>query len=93
MQTPMASCHLIPTWHEWNANADDVMVTCFTSYVKIVTSLNNGLCILGGIKCSCMYNAFIVSLIAPIKCIQKHSFMVAHTFRNDLLSVHEITWK
>ena len=34
MQTPMTSCHLIPTWHEWNANADDVMMTRFTLYVN-----------------------------------------------------------
>ena len=34
----MTSCHLIPTWHEWNANAGDVMVTWFTSYVNLVMS-------------------------------------------------------
>ena len=25
-------------WHEWNANAGDVMVTWFASYVNLVTS-------------------------------------------------------
>ena len=30
----MTSCHLIPTWHEWNANADDVMMTWLTLYVN-----------------------------------------------------------
>ena len=34
----MTSCHLIPTWHEWNANAGDVMVTWFTHDVNLVTS-------------------------------------------------------
>ena len=29
---------LITTWHEWNANAGDVMVTWFTSYVNLVMS-------------------------------------------------------
>ena len=32
------SCHLIPTWHEWNANADDVMMTWFTLFVNLVIS-------------------------------------------------------
>ena len=31
----MMSCHLIPTWHEWNANAGDVMVTWFASYARM----------------------------------------------------------
>ena len=31
-------CHFIPTWHEWNANAGDVMVMWFTSYANLVTS-------------------------------------------------------
>ena len=26
-QTQMTSCHLIPTWHEWNAKADNVMMS------------------------------------------------------------------
>ena len=34
----MTSCHLISTWHEWNMNAGDIMVTWFTSYVNHVTS-------------------------------------------------------
>ena len=32
MQTQMMSCHLTPTWHEWKANADDIMEIWFTSY-------------------------------------------------------------
>ena len=35
---PMTTCHLIPMWHEWNANADDVMMTWFALYVNLVTS-------------------------------------------------------
>ena len=38
MQTPMMSWHLIPTWHEWNVNANDVMVTWFTLFVNLVIS-------------------------------------------------------
>ena len=38
MRTLMTSCHLIPTWHEWNANAGDVMVTWFTHDVNLVSS-------------------------------------------------------
>ena len=28
------SCHLIPTWHEWNANTNDIMMTWFTLYLN-----------------------------------------------------------
>ena len=38
MQTPMTSCHIIPTWYEWNANAGDVMVMWFASYANLVMS-------------------------------------------------------
>ena len=38
MQTPMMSCHLIHTCHEWNVNAGGVMVTWFASYANLVTS-------------------------------------------------------
>ena len=38
MQTPMMSCHLIPTWHKWNVNADDITMTCFALYVNLVMS-------------------------------------------------------
>ena len=34
----MTSCHLTPTWHKWNVNANDVMVTWFASYASLVTS-------------------------------------------------------
>ena len=34
----MMSCHLISTWHEWNAIAGDIMVMWFTSYANLVTS-------------------------------------------------------
>ena len=34
----MMSCHLIPVWHQWNVNADDVMTKWFTLYVNPVTS-------------------------------------------------------
>ena len=30
----MTSCHLIPAWHKWNVNADDVMMIWFASYVN-----------------------------------------------------------
>ena len=34
----MTSCHLIPTWHEWNVDAGDVMMTWFTHDANLVTS-------------------------------------------------------
>ena len=34
----MTSCHLNPTWHEWNANAGDVMVTWFAHDANLVMS-------------------------------------------------------
>ena len=37
MQTPMMSCHLILTWHEWNANADDIMMW-FALFVNLAMS-------------------------------------------------------
>ena len=38
MRTPMTSCHLIPTWHEWNVNTGDIMVTWFAHDVNLVMS-------------------------------------------------------
>ena len=29
---------LIPTWHEWNMNANDVMMMWFTLFANLVTS-------------------------------------------------------
>ena len=34
----MTSCHLIPTRHEWNANAGDIIVTWFTHDANLVMS-------------------------------------------------------
>ena len=45
----MTSCHLIPTWHEWNASADDIMMTWFTLFVNLVTSC------LACVMHACMY--------------------------------------
>ena len=39
----MTSCHLIPTWHKWNVNADDVMMTWFTLYVN-PSDVMSGMC-------------------------------------------------
>ena len=30
----MMSCHLIPMWHEWNANTNDIMMTWFALYLN-----------------------------------------------------------
>ena len=38
MQTPMMPCHLIPTWHDWSVNANDIMMMWFTSYMNLVVS-------------------------------------------------------
>ena len=34
VKTPMMSCHLIPTWHKWNANANDIMMIWFELYAN-----------------------------------------------------------
>ena len=34
----MTSWHLIPTWHEWNMNANGVTMMWFALYVNLVTS-------------------------------------------------------
>ena len=33
----MTYYHLIPMWHEWNANANDVMMTWFVLYANLVS--------------------------------------------------------
>ena len=38
MRTPMMSCYLIAMWHEWNANADDIMMTYFALFANLVSS-------------------------------------------------------
>ena len=32
MQTPMMSCHIIPMWHKWNVNSDDIMLMWHALY-------------------------------------------------------------
>ena len=39
----MTSWHLIPTWHEWNVNANDIMMTWFTLYVN-PSDIISGMC-------------------------------------------------
>ena len=34
----MTSCHLISTWHKWNANTGDTMVTWFAHDMNLVMS-------------------------------------------------------
>ena len=34
MQTPMTLCHLVPMWHEWNVNANDIMMMRVALYVN-----------------------------------------------------------
>ena len=34
MQTPVTSCHLIPRWHVWNTNTNDIMMTWFTLFLS-----------------------------------------------------------
>ena len=38
MQTLIMSFHLIPRWHEWNMNANDIMMTWFALFVNLVMS-------------------------------------------------------
>ena len=54
MQTLMTSCHLISTWHAWNAKAGDVMVTWFASYANLVTS--QWACV----SCTCMHGTHAI---------------------------------
>ena len=54
----MTSCHLIPTWHEWNVNAGDVMVMWFASYVILVMSC-----------WACVSFAHVHGAHAPSKCL------------------------
>ena len=61
MQTPMMSCNLISTWHEWNANAVDVMVTWFASYANLVTS--HWACAL----CTCEHGACAIIIMGTSK--------------------------
>ena len=34
MESPMTSCHIIPTWWEWNGNPNDVMPMWFKSHAN-----------------------------------------------------------
>ena len=34
----MTSCHIISTWHKWNMNTADIIMTWFTLYANLVTS-------------------------------------------------------
>ena len=43
MQTQMTACHLIPTWHEWNANTDDVIMPWFALCVN-QSDVMSGMC-------------------------------------------------
>ena len=51
MQTPMTSCHLIPTCHKWNAKTTDIMMMWFTLFVNPVTSC------LACAVCTCVHGA------------------------------------
>ena len=42
-ETPMMLRQLIPTLHEWNMNADDVVMTWFTLYA-IPSDIKSGMC-------------------------------------------------
>ena len=54
MQAPMTSCQLISTWHKWNVNAGDVMVTWLASYANLVTS--HWACA----SCACMHGTHAI---------------------------------
>ena len=57
----MMSCHLIPTWHEWNVNAGDIMVTWFASYMNLVTSC------WACASCACMHGACALRKMGAFK--------------------------
>ena len=82
MQTPMMSCHIILTWHEWNANAGDVMVTWFASYVNLVTS--QWACT----TYTCMHGACALSEMGTLKYLNGLVGMPANSNLRKLTTAH-----
>ena len=78
----MMSCHLIPTWHEWNANTGDVMVTWFTSYAKLVTS--HWPCVL----CMHLHGTNALNKIGMPKYVSGLAFMQADWKLGKLTTTH-----
>ena len=52
---PMTSCHLIPMWHEWNANANDIMMTWFALDANLLMSC------MACVMCACVHGACALS--------------------------------
>ena len=78
----MMSCHLIPTWHEWNVNAGDVMVTWFTSYANLVMPC--WACALH----VCMHGACAISIMGGPKYSNGLMDMQAHLNLRKLTASH-----
>ena len=51
----MTSCHIIPIWHEWNVNANDILMTWLPHMQALVTSCQ------ACMTCVCMHNACALS--------------------------------
>ena len=82
MQTPMTSCHLIPTWHEWNVNAGDVMVMWFTSYVSLVMSC------WACASCTCMHGTCAISKNGVPMCPSSLACMQADSNLGKITASH-----
>ena len=82
MQTPMMSCHLNSTWHEWNMNAGDVMVMWFTSYANLVTS--RWACV----SCMRMHGAHAIIKMSVLKYLNSLTGMPADSNLRKLTAPH-----
>ena len=69
-------------WHEWNANAGDVMVMWFASYVNLVTS--RWACA----SCMCMYGACAIIKISTSKYLNSLTGMPADSNLGKLTASH-----
>ena len=78
----MMSCYIIPTWHKWSANAGDVMVTLFASYVDLVTSQ------LACGSCACMHGACALSEMGMLKYLNGLTCMPADLNLRKLTATH-----
>ena len=78
----MMSCHLIPTWHEWNVNAGDVMVTWFASYANLV--MPHWACTL----CAHMHGACAIIKMGMLKYLNELAGMLANSNLEKLTATH-----
>ena len=76
------SCHLISTWHEWNANLCDITVTCFASYANLVMS--RWACA----SCTCMHGTHAIIKMGASKYLNGMMGMPANSNLMKLTATH-----